>query len=219
MKKRLSLSYRTNVVKYADNILNKKNFFSIFFDYFVLFFDFSGMDKNSFYSMIVKLRKNRLLGEFVQVRRFLSKSLSFVPSTSGVRFVQSKMNELLLANDVGFVGLLVLDKETTFSKLENIFSFYTFCFSQKFVNPFGKKFMLDLNLGLDFFFKPLFIKLSNFLICPKFFNDFVRIFYKLDGFSSKLLQVKNFVVIPRLLFVFFTFFFRYFFRFERRWLH
>lgn len=211
MGKRLPLSYKSNIVKYTNNVLNKKNFFSAFSEYFVLFFDLSGMEKNSFYSIILKLRKNHLLGEFVQIRRFLTKTLSFVPSMSEEVFVQLRMNELLLSSDTGFIGLLILDRASFFSKIHTVFSFYTFCFLQRFVNPFGKKFVLDSILGLDFFFKPLFVKLSNLLICPKFFGNFINIFYSFGDFNSKFLQINKLITLPKLFYLFFAFFFRFFF--------
>jgi hypothetical protein len=215
MEKRLPLSYRMSMVKYTNNVLNKKNFFSVFSVYFVLFFDFSGIDKNSFYSIILKLRKNQLLGKFVQVKRFLTKTLSFVPSMGGKDFVQLKVNELLLSNDTGFIGLLVLDREAFFSKVNTIFSFYDFCYLHKFVNPFGKKFVLESSaLGLDFFFKPLFVKLSNFLICPRVFDKFIHVFYVYGDFSVKVSQIRKLIVFPRLFFFFFISFFKCFLLFR-----
>lgn len=203
------------MIEYTDNVLNKKNFFSIFSNYFVLFFDLSGMDKNSFYSLQKKLKKDQIFGGFVQVKRFLTKTLNFVPSMSSEIFVQLNLNKLLLANDIGFVGLLILDRGSFFSKINTIFSFYTFCFLQKFVNPFGKKFVLDSNLGLDFFFKPLFIKLSSFLICPAVFYKFICMFYVYENFGLKFLQIKKLMMLPRLFFFFFTFFFKFFFFVKR----
>jgi hypothetical protein len=128
MGKRVPLGYRTNIVRYMNNILNKKNFFSAFSEYFVLFFDFSGMEKNSFYSFVLKLRKNHLLGEFVQIKRFLAKTLSFVPSLGEETFVRFRMNELLLSNDTGFIGLVILDKESFFRSYIPFFLFILFVF-------------------------------------------------------------------------------------------
>jgi hypothetical protein len=208
MKKRFPLNYRTNMISYTNDVLNKKNFFSAFAEYFVLFFDFSGVDKNSFYSMELRLKKNRLLGNFVRIKRFLTKTLSFLPSKSRDDFVMLRVNDLLLSNDVGFIGLLLVNQEDFFLKLSTIFFFCEFCFLQKFTNPFGKNYLANSTLELDFFFKPLFVKLSNFLICPKFFGYFIWTFRTLGGFGLKLLQISKLLIVSRLFYFFFNFFFR-----------
>lgn len=211
MKKRFPLNYRANVISYTNDVLNKKNFFSVFAEYFVLFFDFSGVDKNSFYSMELRLKKNRFLGNVVRIKRFLTKTLSFLPSKSGEDFVTLRLNELLLSNDRGFVGLLLVSREAFYANLNTIFCFFEFCFLQKFINPFGKNYLIDSTLGLNFFFKPLFIKLSNFLICPKFFQYFILAFRKFGDFSLKALQVGKLALVVKLFF-FFIYFFRSFLR-------
>lgn len=208
MKKRFPLNYRANVINYTNDVLNKKNFFSAFAEYFVLFFDFSGVDKNAFYSMELRLKKNRLLGNFVRIRRFLTKTLSFLPSKSREDFVMLRVNDLLLSNDMGFIGLLLVRQEDFFLRLDIIFFFCEFCLLQKFTNPSRKNYLANSPIELDFFFKPLFVKLSNFLICPKFFGYFIWTFRTWGGFALKLHQINKLLVVNRLFYFFFKFFFQ-----------
>jgi hypothetical protein len=206
-----NLNYKFNVIKVTNSLINKKNFFIESNNYFIMFFDFAGIDKAFYLRIKDSFQSTDILRSTFTFKKFLMRSIViFDSSSSSLSETRTSLivNKFLNANELGFLGLLSVNRYLFSKKLIFILSFFEMCFLKKFVNPSGKKYLLGIRYDLNFFLKPLALKLNNMLICPKFFFFFLSSLKK--NLRIQYFEEMSSISLIILIKVFLNFFFVFF---------